>query len=134
MGRVKRQFTTAFKQQVVEEVLSQRATAAQVARKHSLSGGQLGDWIDQYEEGRLGAIYNAIDDDPVYMRARIAELERLIGQLSVENERLKKANRFVLERRRESSSVVTAKILKRSARRADSSASLGAPIISGRKR
>jgi transposase len=116
MGAPKRKFTTAFKQQVVDEVLSQRATIAQVTRRYGLAASQVSEWMDRYEEGRLGHIFNSIDDDPVYMRARIAELEQIVGRLSVENERLKKANRFVVQRQRESSSVVTAKILARSKR------------------
>lgn len=111
VGVTKRKLTSGFKVHVVEEVLSGRATSAQVARRYGLSGGQISDWMTDYEEGRLGSVFNSIEDDPSYMRGKIAELERVIGQLTLENQYLKKANRFVMERKRKSSSVLTAKIL-----------------------
>ena len=117
VGVTKRKLTSGFKVHVVEEVVSGRATAAQVARRYGLSGGQISDWMNDYEEGRLGAVFNSIEEDPSYMRGRIAELERIIGQLSIENSYLKKANRFVVERKRTSSSVITAKILDQSVKR-----------------
>jgi transposase-like protein len=117
-GVTKRKLTPGFKVHIVEEVLSGRATSAQVARRYGLSGGQISDWITDYEEGRLGAVFNSIEDDPNYMRGKIAELERVIGQLTLENAYLKKANRFVIERKRRSSSILTAKILGPSVKRA----------------
>lgn len=110
-GVTKRKLTTGFKVHVVEEIISGRATSAQVARRYALSPGQVSDWIADYEEGRLGAVFNSIEDDPSYMRGKIAELERVIGQLTLENTYLKKATRFVIDRRQKRSSVLTAKIL-----------------------
>ena len=115
-GVTKRKLTPGFKVHVVEEVLSGRATASQVTRRYALSASQVSDWITDYENGRLGAVFNSIEDDPGYMRGKIAELERVIGQLTLENTYLKKAARFVIDRKQKRSSVLTAKILAPSAR------------------
>lgn len=116
VGVTKRKLTPGFKVHVVEEVLSGRATSSQVTRRYSLSASQVADWINDYEEGRLGAVFNSIEDDPSYMRGKIAELERVIGQLTLENSYLKKAARFVIDRKQKRSSILTAKILAPSAR------------------
>jgi transposase-like protein len=71
------------------------ATAGEVARKYQLSPHMLhrwrGEWRPQGESafpgiGRRGADLPALDD-----ARRIAELERKIGQLTMENDFLKKA-------------------------------------------
>jgi transposase-like protein len=71
------------------------ATAGEVARKYQLSPHMLhrwrGEWRAQGESafpgiGRRGADLPALDD-----ARRIAELERKIGQLTMENDFLKKA-------------------------------------------
>ena len=43
--------------------------------------------------------------------ARIAELERMVGRLTMENELLKKAVQYTARRRKEFSSPITAKTL-----------------------
>lgn len=111
VGVTKRKLTTGFKVQVVEEVLSGRATAAQICRRYQLAASQISEWLSAYEDGKLGVVFNSIEDDPSYMKGRIAELERVIGQLTLENTYLKKATRFAMQRQRARSSVITAKIL-----------------------
>ncbi len=49
----KRTFTSEFKRQTVEELLSGTATRAQISRKHNLSGGLISHWKEQYEQGML---------------------------------------------------------------------------------
>ena len=44
-------------------------------------------------------------------RARIAELERMVGRLTMENELLKNAVEYTVRRRKEPSSPITAKTL-----------------------
>ena len=116
VGVTKRKLTAGFKVHVVEEILSGRATSTQVTKRYGLANSQVADWITDYEEGRLGAVFNSIEDDPSYMRGKIAELERVIGQLTLENSYLKKAARFVIDRKQKRSSVITAKILAPSVR------------------
>ncbi len=45
------------------------------------------------------------------LRARNAELERMVGRLTMENDLLKKAVEYTLRRRKENSSPITAKSL-----------------------
>jgi transposase-like protein len=114
VGVTKRKLTDSFKLQIVEEVLSGRATQAQLSRRYSLSSSQVSDWIADYENGRLGFVFNSIDDDPTYMKNKIAELERLVGQLTIENTYLKKASEFLEKRQRGQSSILTASIIDQS--------------------
>ena len=103
----RRKFTVAFKQQVAEEVLAGRFTAAQIARKYNLLSSQMSDWIAQYQSGYLGTILDSIENDPAHLRARIAELERMVGKLAVENDALKKTARLSMHRMGASSSVIS---------------------------
>src|SRR5215469_9771218 len=79
----------------VMRALDAGSTAAEVARKYQLSPHLLhrwrGEWRAKGEQafpgiGRRGADLPALDD-----ARRVAELERKIGQLTVENDFLKKA-------------------------------------------
>jgi putative transposase len=80
---------------VVMRALDAGSTAAELARKYQLSPHLLhrwrGEWRAKGEQafpgiGRRGADLPALDD-----ARRVAELERKIGQLTVENDFLKKA-------------------------------------------
>ena len=99
--RKKRRFTNEFKREVVAQFLSGTSTAAQLCRKHQISSAVLYHWKKRYERGKL-------DNEPTAEGAlleRIAELERKLGQVILENDILKKARDFLLERakRKESS-------------------------------
>jgi transposase len=91
-----RRFSVAFKRQVVGELLSGVCTLAQLSRRHDISSGLILYWKKRYEEAGL---------------ARIAELERMVGRLTMENELLKKAVEYTARRRKERSSPITAKSL-----------------------
>ena len=120
MGIAKRKLTTAFKQQIVEEIISGRSSSSMLCRRYNLAANQISEWMDAYEEGRLGYVVNTIEDDPVYMRTRISELERIVGKLSLENADLKKASNFILERRRARTSMLSGKIMEPSKKLAGS--------------
>ena len=49
----RRRFTEAFKRQVVEELLSERSTLAQLSRRYEISSGLIVHWRKRYEEGKL---------------------------------------------------------------------------------
>jgi len=51
--RKPRTFTTEFKRQVVEEMLSGIIEPAQICRRHRLSSGLLYHWKKQYARGKL---------------------------------------------------------------------------------
>jgi transposase len=88
MSQKKRQFTREFKLQVVREVEAGKSIA-QAAREHQIHPTLIAKWrsqISKYGERALAGNGNTYKDE-----ARIAELERMIGRLTMENALLKKA-------------------------------------------
>jgi transposase len=100
-----RTFTGEFKRQVVEELVSGVSSPAQLCRRHNISSGLLYHWKKQYGQGSFGNEPSEL----VAMQDRIAQLEQLVGKLTLENEFLKKALRNALGQlgRRGSSSLAT---------------------------
>ena len=81
-------FSDEFKIQVVREYLGGMASRAAVARQYDIAPDQLKAWQKRYEEGKLT---DQPGGDPGLYR-RIAELERMVGRLTMENDLLKKAD------------------------------------------
>ena len=84
-----RRFTQDFKRSIVEQLLSETATPTELCRRYNISSGQLYTWKRQYAQGRL-------DPEPsreAELAARVRDLERLLGKVTLENEFLKKAVR-----------------------------------------
>ena len=99
----RRRFSGAFKRQVVEELLGGGATAAQLCRRYELCATVLRNWRQQYAKGQLADPESASGGD----QQRIGELERMVGQLTMENALLKRAVAHTLQRRSEASSLIT---------------------------
>ena len=104
-----RKFSKAFKSQVVEEYLAGEATQAQLARRYGVSDNLIFQWRKRYAEGKLEEVAGSTDKDE-----RIKELERMVGQLTMENKLLKKGMRFALLRENERSSTMSGPISNRS--------------------
>ena len=105
-----RKFTPEFKRSIVEQLLSETAGPAELCRRYNLSSGQLYTWKKQYANGKL-------DPEPsreAELAARVRELERLLGKVTLENEFLKKAVRNSLKQteKKESSLPKTAPLSK----------------------
>ena len=94
----------AFKRQVVEELLSGVATLGQLSRRYEISSGLIGHWRERYVEGKLieGKTANV-----KALEAKIKDLERMVGRLTMDNELLKKAMAYSMQRKRESSLPIT---------------------------
>lgn len=107
--RTKRTYNVAFKRQVVEELLSGLATMGQLSRRYEISTGLIGHWRDRYAEGKLVEGKSA---NVKALEAKIKELEQMVGRLTMDNELLKKAMGYTLQKRRENSSPITAKNLE----------------------
>jgi transposase len=105
--REQRSFSAAFKRQVVGELLGGGCTLAQLSRRHDVSSGLILYWKKRYEEAGL----EGPSQSEKRFLARIAELERMVGRLTMENEVLKKAVEYTARRRKELSSPITAKTL-----------------------
>jgi len=89
----RRRFTQDFKRSVIEQLLSKTVSATELCRRYNIASGQLYTWKKQYADGNL-------DPEPsreAELEARIGELERLLGKVTLENEFLKKALRNSLK-------------------------------------
>jgi transposase len=90
MKKKRRQFSAAFKAEVVLSVLSGAKTAASICREHQISAQQLSNWKRQFLENasRVFEKDEARDQDQTH----IAELERKVGQLTMQLEVAKKVS------------------------------------------
>lgn len=87
MSIKRRIFTRDFKLQVIRQVQAGKSIA-QAAREHELHPNLIAKWQKlhaQYAQSAFQGNGHAYTED-----AKVAELERLIGQLTIENSLLKK--------------------------------------------
>jgi transposase len=84
----RRQFTREFKLQVLAEIAAGKSVA-QAAREHQVHPTLIGRWQKQHRQYADRAF--AGNGRPYTDDARIAELERMVGRLTMENDLLKKA-------------------------------------------
>ncbi len=96
MGK-RRHFTPEFKTQVVLEVLSGEKTLPEACREYNLSPQLLGQWRRHFLAHAVEVFQP--DKGQEEARARIAELERLVGRLTLELEVAKKAWHISTSRR-----------------------------------
>ena len=89
----RRNFTPQFKARVVLEVLTKLRTTAQVCREYDLKEQVVTRWKAEFLERAptLFASERQQDQD----QARIAELERLVGRLTMELEIAKKVSQLL---------------------------------------
>src|SRR3954469_14459091 len=83
----RRTFTREFKLQVIREVEAGKSQA-QAAREYQLSDNTISKWrreLRQYNDRAFSGRGNAHTDE-----ARVHELERMVGRLTMENDFLKK--------------------------------------------
>jgi transposase len=84
----RRQFSREFKLRVLREIEAGKSLA-QASRHHQLHPTLIGRWRQQHR--RYGEKAFAGNGHAYQEEARVAELERMIGQLTMENALLKKA-------------------------------------------
>jgi transposase len=88
MSLKKREFTREFKLQLLREIEAGKSVA-QASREYQIHPTMIGRWrkqLSQYADRAFAGNGHIYKDE-----ARIAELERMIGQLTMENALLKKA-------------------------------------------
>jgi transposase-like protein len=86
----RRNFTPAFKFQAVLELLTGEKSAAQLCREHQIGETSLSRWRQQFLERGARVFENKSEN--VAEKERIAELERMIGRLTLELAAAKKAS------------------------------------------
>ena len=80
--RKQRTFTPEFKAKVVLEALTRKSSEAEVCRRHNLSEEQLSTWKRQLLEN-AASLFGSRDKLSRETTERIAELEQLVGRLTV---------------------------------------------------
>ena len=95
MGKTRRRFTRDFKISILRE-LEAGTNIAQVSRENNLHPPLISRWRREYEKNPDAAFSG--NGNTYKEEARIAQLERLVGQMYAENNFLKKAL-TVLEKR-----------------------------------
>ena len=87
--RSRRKFSAEFKTQVVLQVISGEKSLAEVCREHQVTAQMVGNWKQQF----LAHANRAFEGDANNSaeQARIVELERMVGKLTMELEIAKKA-------------------------------------------
>ena len=85
--RARRTFTNDFKREVVETVASGQVSQLEMSRKYGISPVVISRWKREYEEGKF---FENNSPDTTRLEIRLRELERLVGELTVENRTLKK--------------------------------------------
>lgn len=89
----RRSFTPQFKTQVVLEILTRLKSTAQVCREYDLKEQVVMRWKADFLE-RAPTLF-APEQDRSQEQARIADLERLVGRLTLELESAKKVSRLL---------------------------------------
>jgi transposase len=95
----RRKFTAAFNAQVVLELLSGTKTSAELRREHQIAASVLADWKAIFLRQAPKA-FESPEHQNGQEATRVAELERLVGRLTLENDVLKKATSILHQRRR----------------------------------
>jgi transposase len=87
MPRKYRKFSPEFREEAVRLVIDNSRPIAQVARELGVNEGTLGNWVNQYHKDHVG------EEPPLTPSERIqlAEAQRELRELRMENEFLKKA-------------------------------------------
>jgi transposase-like protein len=93
----RRSFTPEFKARVVLEVLTGAKSAAQVCREHQLKDTVLSRWKREFVE-RSPKVFEG-GKEREREDERVAELERMVGRLTMELEIAKKASLLLTARR-----------------------------------
>lgn len=96
-----RKYSAAFKFEVVRQLQSGERRLAQICREHDVDPTMVRGWRTQVEKRGAEAFPRSAGEEPTpapasgltlaAAEARIGELERLVGQLALENDFLKKA-------------------------------------------
>jgi transposase len=95
MGKERRVFTSQFKFQVAMECLAGRKRRVDLLREHQLNDSTLERWVRQLRE-RGAQVFAGDDQSTLAERDRkIAELERMIGRLTMELEASKKVSSWL---------------------------------------
>jgi transposase-like protein len=89
----RRKFTPEYKAKLVLEMLSGQRSAAEVARKEGIKDALLYEWRAEFIRNAPMIFITPNGDSQ--QEHKVTELEQVIGRLTIENEVLKKASRWL---------------------------------------
>ena len=115
MGIKKRKYSQEFKEEIVQRALSGERIL-ELGKEHNLSPGLINHRIWQYLDGELS---NNTDQEVKKLETQVAKLEQMIGKLTMENYILKKEKEYILQRKKEGSSIITGPYLNPKKKAAD---------------
>ena len=97
MTKQRRQYTSEFKLAVVLEGLCGEKSIAQLCRERDITDSLYYSWRDQFQERAPTLFVEAsqTSQQDAEQESRIAELERMVGKLALENEVLNKAKSWL---------------------------------------
>jgi transposase-like protein len=114
-----RSYTLAFKQDIVQQYLSGACSILRLAKQHDVAPSLIKTWIDKYRAGKLDTERGDTKALDGY-ETRIAELERKVGQLTMENDFLKRTRARLVSQNGAKPSVTSGPRNSRSDERANS--------------
>lgn len=96
MSSQRRQYSAEFKLDTVLEGLRGEKPVAQICRERGIRDTLYYKWRDAFKERAPGIFASQEHQDQAVseLEARVAELERMVGKLAMENEILKKATHW----------------------------------------
>jgi transposase-like protein len=92
MAQKRRKFTAQFKFETVMEVLRGEKSVAQSCRERNITEALYYKWRDAFFERAPSVFEDQRSTSTEPSTDRVAELERMVGQLAMENAILKKAS------------------------------------------
>lgn len=90
MKRIKRAFSADFKAQVAIEALKEQKTISELAQQYELHPTQISQWKQQFL-ANAASTFGSESYDTKELETQRDELFQKVGQLTVENDFLKKA-------------------------------------------
>lgn len=89
--RRRRRFSDDFKQKKVREIEQKITTIAEVSKQYEVSQVNVGRWLNKFGNNRMKGVKTIVEAESdtrklAELKAKIAELERIIGQKQVEIE------------------------------------------------
>lgn len=88
--RTRRNFSPEFKATVVLQLVSGEKSSAELCREHRISSPMLGNW-KQHFLAHASSVFESGGGDSAES-AQVAELERMVGKLTMQLEMAKKAS------------------------------------------
>ncbi len=104
--RTRRTFTNEFKREVVEAVTSGQVRQLEMSRKYGISPVVISRWKKEYLKGKF---FENNSPDNTRLEIKLRELERLIGELTVENRTLKKIIELVEPQKKAKQQIFTSR-------------------------